>query len=167
MRYECIVKTAKNREGEILWRAIYIDNKKEYENYNIDLQKALKYYAPNGLWKEEIILDDDIYNHLEDYFPDKEDFLFLMDCLEIEVGKVVYLENGENVVSDVWVDYRPSGEYYIWLWEEIDNKWVSAKIKQYFQGSDVIKFKVENSDIEYTWEDFSYHQSLLYLNYKQ
>jgi hypothetical protein len=90
-----------------------------------------------------------------------------MDCLEIEVGKVVYLENGENVVSDIWVDYRPSGEYYIWMWEEIDNKFVSARVKEYFQGSDVTKFKVENSDIEYIWEDYNFHQSLLYLNYKQ
>jgi hypothetical protein len=53
------------------------------------------------------------------------------------------------------------------MWEEIDNKFVSARVKEYFQGSDVTKFKVENSDIEYIWEDYNFHQSLLYLNYKQ
>ena len=168
-KLECVVKTAKNKDSEILWRAIYVDSIKVFENYNINLKDALKYYAPNGLWKEEIILEDDVYSYLDEYFPEHEDFTFLMDYSELKVGNVVYLQNGKNVVKSISKSYRPSGEYEIWIWEEIDNKWFAVKTKQYLQGHDILVFTIENdeSNIEYIWEDWNYHQSFLYINYKQ
>ncbi len=167
LNFECIVKTAKDTTGNILWRAIYVNNKKETENYNIDLDKALKYYAPKGCWKEVIFTEDDVYSFLEDHFPEIENFTFLLDYSEIEIGKKVFLSDKISKVNKTWSDYRPSGEYEIWHWEEIDNKYYAAKSKQFFQGHNVIKFTVDNSDVEYVWEDWNYQQSFLYLNYIQ
>ncbi len=165
--FDCIVKTAKDSVGNILWRAIYVNNYKEYENYDIDLKKALKYYAPSGKWKEITIIEDDIYVLLDEHFPEKDDFLDLMDYSEIYINKEVYLSDGKFLVSDFWVDYRPSDKYEIWYWEEIDNKFYAAKIYQYLTGHDVIKFKVYGSEDIYVWEDWNYHQSFLYLNLNQ
>lgn len=163
--YDCVVKTAKNKDGVILWQSIYVDNKKQVENYKINLNEALKYYAPNKLWKEEIIItDEDVYSYLDDYFPELEDFTYLLDCTEIFHGKTVYLLNGVNVVDKIWNDYRPAGKCDRWHWEEIDGKWYCAKFVQYLQAHDIIKFTVEGSDEEYIWEDWTYHQSFLYLN---
>jgi hypothetical protein len=164
---DCVVKTAIDKDGNILWRAIYVNNKKEVENFNIDLKKILKAYAPNGKWKDVKVTDEDVYSHLEDYFPEVEDFTYLLDYSEIEVGKTIFLFNGKNVVTEIWDDYRPAGDYDSWHWEEIDKRYYGAKTNQYFQGHNVTKFVVEGSDEEYVWEDWNYQQSFLYLNYKQ
>lgn len=165
--YECVVKTAKDKLGKILWQAIYVDNKKETENYSIDLDRALKYYAPNGLWKNVDFTDDEVYSFLEDYFPEVEDFTYLLDCTDIVKGKEVFLLNGKNIVNDIWTEYRPAGDYEKWHWEEIDSRYYGAKFNQYMQGHEVTKFTVEGSDEVFVWEDWNYHQSFLYLNFIQ
>jgi hypothetical protein len=165
--FECVVKTAIDRNGIILWRAIYVDGKKETENYDIDLNKVLKHYAPNNKWKEITIVENDIYFVLDEHFPEKDDFSYLLDYSEIRIGKEVFLSDGKHIISDFWKDYRVSGKYDIWHWVEIDSKWFAAKMNVYMSGHDIIKFKVENSDEIFIWEDWNYHQSYLYLNYIQ
>lgn len=164
--FECIVKTAKDNLGNILWRAIYVKGKKEMESFNIDLDKVLFYYAPNGKWKEVIFIEKDtqyIYDYIQEFFPDIEEFLELMDYTELYEGKIVYLPTGEHIVEEIWYDIRKEGEYNYWHWENIDGKWYSAKFKQYYEEHDVIKFKIINSDEEFIWEDLNYQQSFLYI----
>lgn len=166
--FECVVKTVKNKNGDILWRAIYVDNKKEIENSNIDLDNILPFYAPNNKWKEEVIMEDDI--HIDDiqiYFPEKDDFSFLLDFTDLEVGKEIFMSNGINIVTSFWKDYRGDGMYDFWMWEEIGDKWYAIINKVQYVGHDVIKFKVENDDNVYVWEDWNYHQSYLSINYHQ
>jgi hypothetical protein len=162
--FECIIKTAKDSRGNILWRALYVNNIKEFENYDLDLSKIVDNYSPLGKWKEIIIIEDNIYSLLEEYFPEKDDFIDLMDYSDIFINKEVYLSDGKYVVSEFWKDYRPSDVYEIWHWENIDNKYYAAKTSQYLLGHDIIKFKVLNSDSIYIWEDWNYQQSFLYLN---
>ena len=56
LNYDCIVKTAKDDAGNILWQAIYVNNKKEVENNQIDLENAMKYFSPKNNWKEFIFI---------------------------------------------------------------------------------------------------------------
>ena len=165
--FECVVKTAKDRNEKILWQAIYVNNKKETENYTIDLDKALKYFSPNNNWKEVIFTEDDVYSLLEDSFPEIEDFTYLLDYSTIDIGKTVYLPDGEKTVTKISNDYRSSGYYEVWHWEEIGGKYYGAVNNQYLQGHDVIKFQIEGSDEIYIWEDWNYHQSFLYLKYNE
>ncbi len=165
--YECIVKTAKSSDGEILWQSIYVDSKKVAENYIIDLTKLLKIYAPNSNWKEVLIIDNDTYSLLEDYFPEYDDFSYLLDYTDISINKTIYLLNGVNKVSKVWNDYRHAGYYDRFHWEDIGGKWYSAKYSCYLEGHHIQKFMVENSEEIFIWDDWNYQQSFLYLNYKQ
>jgi len=163
LEFECIVRTAKDKEGNILWRAIYVDNKKRLENYNLDLNETLVKYAPTNKWKEDIIVEDDIYSYLENYFPDICDFLHLLDYSEIYSNKKIYLFDKTGVVNNTWKDVRVDGKYDMYHWEEIGDKWYSAKYSQVFKSHDITKFTLEDSDEVYVWEDYDYQQSFLYL----
>lgn len=164
LKYECVIKTAKDINGKILWRAIYVDNKKCLEDFDFDLNKALEVYAPNGVWKEVIFIDDDVFSYKDEWFPMYEDFIFLLDYTDISSGETILLNDGEHIVKDVWDDVRPAGFYEIWHWELIEDKWYAGKFKQYFETHDVVKFTIENSENVYVWQDWDYHQSFLYLN---
>ena len=160
---DCIVKTAKDDAGNILWQAIYVNNKKEVENNQIDVENAMKYFSPNNNWKEFIFIENDIHLH----FPYTDDFIYLLDFTEIEIGKIVYLPIGKCIVSKIWNDYRIAGEFEFWHWEDIDDKWYGTKYKQNLSGHEVSKFNIEGSDEVFVWEDWYYHQSFLYINLYQ
>jgi hypothetical protein len=167
--FECVVKTVKNKRGDILWRAIYVDNKKEIENNDINLDEILPFYAPTGKWKEEVIMEDDdiLLENIKDYFPENDDFSFLLDFTDLEIGKEIYMRNGINIVTSFWKDYRGDGMYDVWMWEEIGDKWYAIINQVEYVGHNVTKFKVENDENEYVWEDWNYQQSFLSINYNQ
>ena len=90
-----------------------------------------------------------------------------MDYSEIEINNKVYLFDGIYSISEFWEDYRVAGYYDMYHWENIDGKWYGAKYTQHLESHLIIKFKVNESENVYIWEDWNYQQSFLHLNYEQ
>lgn len=165
MLYECVVKTGKNLNNEIIWKAFYVKNVKIFENEDFDIDFLINKFSINKKWKEIFVTANDIMDNKENYFPIKDDFTYLMDYQEIEIGKTVYMYDGIHYIKKFWYDYRPSGLYDVFVWEKIGELWYAGSYKQEMSGHQVIKFEVEGSTNIFIWEDYNYQQSFLYLNF--
>lgn len=155
--FQCVLKTAIDDNDNVQWQALYVDGKKVLENFEIDLDKALPIFAPNSIC-EEVEMHENEFSNIDNSFPLNEDFYYLLDYRDIEVGSKVWLDDGEWEVSEVMDGYRDSGEYEYVEWKGLTPYKRTIK----YSGHPITKFKVKGKNITLVWEDYNYQQSYLY-----
>lgn len=155
--FNCIIKRAFDCSDNIQWEALYVDGFKVLENFEIDLDKALPIFSPNSKC-EEVELKESDFEDIEMSFPLYEDFSYLLDYRDIEIGSKVWLDDGEWEVSEVTEGYRESGnyEYVEWICLTPHRKTIT------YVGHTIKKFKVKGKKITFVWEDYNYQQSFIY-----
>jgi hypothetical protein len=157
-KYDCIIKTALDTDGNVQWQGLYLNGKKVVENFQIDLDIALPIFAPEAKNIHEVNVLEDDFSSIASSFPDEEDFSYLLDYRTLEVGDIVWLENGSCEVCEVFAGYRPAGDYPFTDWCGD----VPLVIQASYMGHTVTNFKIKGSDMVYVWEDYNYQQSNLY-----
>lgn len=157
--YECVLKTAINDQKEILWQALYVDQIKVIENFTLEIDLVTKIFATNYKCEHTQVFEND-FSSIEEAFPTSENFVYLLDYRTLEVGMIVWLEDGSYIVEEIVNSYRPSGNYDIVEWNgyNYNNK------NTFMLGHDITKFKVKGMDKYYIWQDYNYQQSYLYEN---
>jgi len=161
-KLNCIVKILKNIKGDVVWMGLYLNGKKIIDKDVLDIEFIMNTFNPNGSYKEVEVVEEYIPDNFKFlYFPEEEDFSYLMDKDLVEEGEAIYMLDGIHMVSEVWDSRREDGIYPIDHWEEIDGRLYRSKYNLKYESHDILKFKVENDDTEYVWEDFNYQQSYL------
>jgi hypothetical protein len=171
MLNNCIVKTLKNKSGDIIWQALYLNGKKEVEDIKLDMELSIKIFNDSKEFQETIIREDDdfeidLFEERNCWFPEEEDFSYLLDYKDLQVGDIVYLETGCFKVSKTWTSIRKAGYYDYKLWYNSDLLECSFE-KMYYKEHEVLNFEVEDSNKSYVWEDYNYQQSFLYLKHQE
>jgi hypothetical protein len=156
--YDCIIKTAFDKDNNVQWQGLYLDGKKVLENFEIDMEVALPIFAPDAKFIHAVNVMEDDFSSISSSFPNEEDFSYLLDYRDIKVGEYVWLEDGIHEVVEIKSGYRPAGEYVVTEWYGH----VPVPVKTTFSGHEVISFKVKGNTSEYIWEDYNYQQSNLY-----
>lgn len=165
---ECVIKTLRDKEENIVWQCLYKNGKKLLEDISINPDTAKKLFNDNKTCKIIEITEDNFTIEEKDlFFPEIEDFTHYLDYKKIDVGDEVYLLEGKFEIKTIEEGYRTAGYYDIVMWHEIDNKLYSSKQDTFYDGHSVIKFKVEGKNEDYIWEDYNYQQSFLYLKSKE
>ncbi|SRR6266403_101592 len=156
--FQCVLKTAIDDNDKIQWQALYVDGKKVLENFEIDIEKALPIFTPGNIDYDVVDMRENEFSDIDNSFPSNEDFYYLLDYRDIEVGSKVWLEDGEWEVSEVVGGYRETGEY-----EYVDWKGLTPYKKMIrYSGHIITRFKVKGKNITFVWEDYNYQQSYLY-----
>lgn len=167
-----VIRIIMDERKNVILIGIYIDNKRYITGEYLDIQ-AISEKFNSFDWETDVIYlgDDELVffnDNKNEYLPLTEDFLHLLDYTEINIGDTVYLFDTKNTVSHIEKGKRLKGIYEYYHWEEIDNKWYSAKIdNEYLEDHEIILFKVNGDDKLYIWDDYTYQQSFLYLKLQQ
>jgi hypothetical protein len=160
---ECVIKTALDSANNIQWQGLYVKGKKVLENYVLDIDIAVSIFAPGCMYRVVNIHEDD-FSSITSSFPDEEDFSYLLDCDVIQVGSMVWLEDGLFEVTEIRTSYRMSGNYKYVEWQ--DGK--PTEQTMFYSGHTITQFKVKGKRSTLVWEDYNYQQSNLYeLNNKK
>jgi hypothetical protein len=165
----CVVRVCRDRDDEIVWTALYLDGVRFISMNYFDVDKMVDKYSDNGQYIEDVFIEEypeDVYENIDEYFPEYEDFTYLLDMGEIGVGEPVYLFDGVYIVSKVWEGYREKGNYKIVHWVETNGQLSCTEVDNEWEGHNVTMFSVEGSEEEFVWEDYNYQQSFLYLYLK-
>jgi hypothetical protein len=153
----CVLKTALDSNNNIQWQGLYVNGNKVLENFQIDLELALPIFSPNSKC-EMIYMREDDFLDINNSFPQYEDFSYLLDYRDIQIGSIVWLYDGQWEVSEIFSGYRESGEYEYTEW--VGNTPYKKMIT--YSGHPITKFKVKGKNIILVWEDYNYQQSYLY-----
>lgn len=165
-----IIKKCERSDGYTNWMALYIDGIKELESYSFDIDLILNNYGTELNYIIDLIIEDDeyfMYDIMDELFPDIEDFSYMLDNNDINIGSYIFLEQGMFEVISLEEDYRPEGSYKMKHWELIDGKYICSEYNIDWIGHSIIKVKVKGLDGEIIWEDYNYQQSFLYLYLKE
>jgi hypothetical protein len=158
---DCVIKTAMDGDDNIQWQCLYVDGKKAIENYVLDIDLAVSIFAPDSVYQTVTVYESN-FDEISSSFPDEEDFSYLMDNRTIEVGDMVWLNDGSFYITEIRESYRTSGYYSLTEW--VDNKPIIKSI--YYTGHIVTEFRVEGKTECLIWEDYSYQQSDLIMFHK-
>jgi hypothetical protein len=159
---KCVIKILKDLEGKTIWMGFYLNNKKMLDKEELNVEFIMKTFNPQGTYKEVEIVEEFIPDNFKFlYFPEEEDFSYLMDKDIVEVGEKIFMIDGVHEVIEVWDDIREDGLYPIMHWEDIEGRLYRSQYKLKYEEHNILKFKVKNDDTEYVWEDFNYQQSYL------
>jgi hypothetical protein len=166
----CVVRICKNINGDIIWSGLYLNGSRYISLNYFDIEKMVDMYSENGQYLEDIFIEEypeDVYANIDDFFPEEEDFSYLLDMGDIEVGEPVYLFEGVFKVNKVWEDYRKKGNYKMVHWDETNGYLSCTELDNEWDGHSITKFTVEGLNDVFVWEDYNYQQSFLYVYLKE
>lgn len=167
----CVVRICKSHfDNSVIWTAMYINGERFLSLNYFDVEKMVDLYSDNGKYIEDVFIEEypeDVYADIDLYFPEFEDFTYLLDMGELNVGEPVYMFDGCHIVSEIWEGHRVKGNYKIVHWDETNGSLSCTEIDNEWEGHMVTYFTIEGSDEEYVWEDYNYQQSYLYLYLKE
>ncbi len=160
-----VIRKCVNSENYTIWMALYKNGIKQMETYSFN-PSNLTYLTDNNHTIDVFIENDEQYImlNIDTYFPEIEDFSYLLDMRDISIGSYVYLPTGVFRVNKTWESRRDEGVYDLVIWEKIGNELYSTTIKNEYASHNVLMFRVNSSDEDYICEDYNYKQGNL-MNY--